>query len=1245
MTVLWGAEYLVFCRGLALVAAAGTAGVLAGAERREPRWVWIVAGAGAQAAALLAAPWPAASRALGLGSAALVLPFLWSTMATATRGPGHPWLGLAGVAAVAGAVVPSGAAGAGLALVTFLGLWAYGQTRSRAAGSAADPGFPGWMPTLLLVVVAAGGAFTRALENLALDELPPQGAALGEYRAVGLLATALVCSLVCLALIVSERKRVERVAGSASEERLRSLFESAPDGVVVFDAATGEILLVNPVLGAMLGRTPDELLGTPVTRRTLAAALGARALGAHISSFPFGEDRLRRSDGEDFYVDSTGTFLEYGGRRCVLAFVRDVTERRRAAQDLEAQRGLLRAVLDNTDNGLLALDAAHRVVFYNEQYVRSFGTPRELLDSGASLEDLLRWACRHGLYPPDREEELVAGRSRALEGPEDRRAIETPRADGVVMEGFQTRLPGGGHLLAFRDVTERKRIEDALRAAKEFSESLVGNSPVAMFVLDVGHRVLFWNRACEELTGLPASEVIGTCRHWSAFYASERPCLADLVIDGRHAEAANHYPESGRSVLAPNGLRAEGWYPRLGGRDRYIAFDAAPLYDQGGALVAAVETLQDLSGRKRAEEAARHSLSLLRSTLESTAEGVLVVDRSGRVVLWNQRFRAMWGLPDVPLASEGGPGLLRTVSSHLRAPDAFLQSAAALSEEPEAEGFDVVEASDGRVIERYSIPQRLDGAAVGRVWSFRDVTGRERARQELARLAAAVEQTAEAIVVADADGTVQYVNPAFEQITGYGRDEVCGRSHPMLRGGGGSEGSSGPMTGSLTAGEVWKSHRLNRRKDGTPYEEETTVSPVRDAGGQIVNYVAVTRDVTHEVELQRRLSQSQKLEALGTLSGGIAHDFNNILAAILGFTEMTRDDLPAGSRDRDNLDRVVAAAVRARDLVRQILAFSRPSAEQREPIRVAPLVEETATLLRGSLPPTIEIRQELRSPQAAVVADETQLHQVLLNLCANAGHAMGAKGGTLTVTLDEVEAQPEGEGGGEGPRRWVELSVSDTGPGVPREIRDRIFEPFFTTKDVGEGTGMGLSVAHGIATSHGGTIDLESRPGHGATFRVRLPAVEPGPEPGGQESPAAAAGQGRLLFVDDEEALVELAAQSLGNLGYQVTALSDSRAALERFREDPSVFDLLVTDQAMPGLSGGDLTRAVRSIRPDLPVILCTGGGLAAFPEGAELVDLREVVTKPFSLGTLAAAVGRALARDGGYEQGSDEEARRWLAS
>ncbi len=390
-------------------------------------------------------------------------------------------------------------------------------------------------------------------------------------------------------------------------------------------------------------------------------------------------------------------------------------------------------------------------------------------------------------------------------------------------------------------------------------------------------------------------------------------------------------------------------------------------------------------------------------------------------------------------------------------------------------------------------------------------------------------------------------------------------------------------------------------------------------------------DVTEHKRMEEQMRQAQKMEAIGTLAGGIAHDFNNILATTIGYTELASSCIPSDSRSWDYLQKVLLANNRAKSLVKQILMFSRKGEQGRQPTQVRHALAETFALLRASLPTTIEIRQRLAAQDDTVLADPTQLQQVLMNLCINAEHAMRATGGVLEVGVDsvEIDARTAGRHHRLAPGPHVRLTVRDTGHGMAPHVQRRIFEPFFTTKGVGDGTGMGLAVVHGIVTGHGGAITLRSAPGQGTTFEVFLPrmTVEPRAARSVAGSGRAPHGKGRVLFVDDEASLVNLWQDILTQLGYQVVAETRSLEALETFRAAPRRFDLVVTDQTMPGMSGETLVAELRRIRPDVPVILCTGFSHVVNDRKARALGIDAFCMKPFTAHDLAVVIQQVLAQ------------------
>ena len=510
-----------------------------------------------------------------------------------------------------------------------------------------------------------------------------------------------------------------------------------------------------------------------------------------------------------------------------------------------------------------------------------------------------------------------------------------------------------------------------------------------------------------------------------------------------------------------------------------------------------------------------------------------------------------------------------------------------------------------------------------------EIIERKQAEEERARLATALEQAAESIFITDARWFIHYVNPAFERMNGYSRNEIIGQHTRILKNDKHDRAFYTAILKTLKHGEVWSGRLANRRKDGTFYEAEVTASPIRDKNGTIINYVSIHRDITNETKLERELRQAQKMEAIGTLAAGIAHDFNNILTATLGFTQMALNKIPADNPVRRDLERVLESSSRAAELVRQILTFSRQSDVERKPVQVSRVVDEVLKLLRSSLPATIKICQDNTLPvnRDKILADATQIHQVLMNLGTNAAHAMRTNGGILNVGLTEIEADaalvsryPDLS-----PGPYVRLAVSDTGHGMDAAIMERIFDPYFTTKGIGEGTGMGLAVVQGIIKSHGGAVTVYSEPGQGTSFHVFLPLIRDGvvqevafPEP-------LITGSEHILFVDDEQALAELGQEMLQSLGYKVTATTSSLDALKTFRNHPHIYDLVITDMTMPGLTGKKLARELVNIRRNTPIILCTGFSEFINRKQARDIGIREILMKPYVVNSLATTVRRVL--------------------
>ena len=480
-----------------------------------------------------------------------------------------------------------------------------------------------------------------------------------------------------------------------------------------------------------------------------------------------------------------------------------------------------------------------------------------------------------------------------------------------------------------------------------------------------------------------------------------------------------------------------------------------------------------------------------------------------------------------------------------------------------------------------------------------------------------LESITDGFIAFDRDFRFIYVNTEAEKTLGQDREDLLGRSYWSIF----------PLTVGtaiedfyhrvMETGEAGEIEYLHTRDGGDKWIS-LKAYPAEDGG--ISSYF---RDITVEKRLEKELRQAQKMEAIGTLAGGIAHDFNNILSIIIGYTEMARMTLPQDSPIRDNLQRVLDAGSRATGLVKQILTFSRQTEKEKKPVQFDLFVKEALTLMRPLLPTTI-------APERTIVLmDPTEIHQVLMNLCTNAAHAMRDNGGLLSIKVSEVVADTSliSRHPDLGPGHYVCLSVSDTGHGMEAEVVERIFDPYFTTKELGVGTGLGLPVVQGIVKGHHGALTVCSKQGKGTTFNVFLPRIEGGglpPVPVQEEFPP---GTERILFVDDEDTLAELGTHMLQPFGYSVTMRTSSQEALETFRADPGAFDLLITDMTMPVLTGKQLAREIKSFRPDMPVILCTGFSELINETQARESGIDAFLMKPYAVGELVRTIHRVLKR------------------
>ncbi|MBB4303506.1 PAS domain S-box-containing protein [Rhodobium orientis] len=480
-----------------------------------------------------------------------------------------------------------------------------------------------------------------------------------------------------------------------------------------------------------------------------------------------------------------------------------------------------------------------------------------------------------------------------------------------------------------------------------------------------------------------------------------------------------------------------------------------------------------------------------------------------------------------------------------------------------------------------------------------ELSERRRAEQAERKLSRAIEQSPATIIITDTDGRIEYVNAKFETLTEYSRAEVIGETPRMLRSGNTADETYRRLRVQLLSGKEWRGIFRNRKKSGEHYWVETTILPLKDDDGQIINFISTGEDITEKRRAREQIARVQKMEAVGLLAGGIAHDFNNILTSILGNLHLARLDAPEDGSLDEELEHAELAAKRAQSLVKQLLTFARRQPATPTRLRLGEAIEEDVRLLRASIPVNVGFDVRIADPDITVMVDPSHLHQVMMNLCRNAAEAIGTAKGTIAITA-ETSGRPDPDPGDHEADtavlvdslpadcdRWVRLSVADDGPGMPDDVASRVFEPFYSTKPVGKGTGLGLSMVATLAREMGSRVTLRTRPGEGAVFSLYLPQCE-ALAMAESRNAALPGGRERLLLIDDEVDVVSTYRRILIRLGYQVEAYTEPRVAMAAFAAVPGRFDAVVTDMVMPEMSGEEVVEEVLRLRPDCPVLIAS---------------------------------------------------------
>jgi two-component system cell cycle sensor histidine kinase/response regulator CckA len=732
---------------------------------------------------------------------------------------------------------------------------------------------------------------------------------------------------------------------------------------------------------------------------------------------------------------------------------------------------------------------------------------------------------------------------------------------------------------AHSELHERQLAESELRKSEERFRIMFESGPIGIATGDSTLHFKMVNQAFCRMVGYSEQELLTLC-----------------FQDVTHPDHLADDKEAAQQLLRGEIFfdKTEKRYLKKGNGIVWGSVTVSVIRNRDNEFLNFLVMVEDVTASKQAEAEKEQIISLQKATIESTADGILVIDNSGKITDLNQRFAQMWRIPAHVLTTRDDDQALRYVFDQLLDPQGFLAKVKELYATPDQESFDLLQFKDGRCFERYSRPQLIAGKPAGRVWSFRDISQRRLAEKKLLeseqRYRTLFESAGDAIFLLNENRIIIDCNSRTLEMFGYAQEQIIGKHiaclHPLRQPDGsdslvkGKEKNTAALNGSSQFFE-WRHVRF----DGVFFDAEVTLNRVELGSG--MHLLAMVRDISERKKLEEQLLQAQKMEAIGILAGGVAHDFNNILSTIVGYGSLLQMKLQQEGPQKEYVERILAASERAANLTGSLLTFSRKQEAELQPVDLNDAIFSFHKVLARLIGEDIDLSLELASESLVVAADARQIEQVLMNLINNSRDAM-PRGGRLTIATAAVMLDTDSSGIPSG--SYAVITVSDSGTGMDKEIQARIFEPFFTTKEVGKGTGLGLAIAYGIVKKHSGFIAVSSATGQGTVITVYLPlSSAPGQCPGRKDAERIPGGSETILLVEDDAAVRQVTRSMLEEFGYTVLEAADGVAAQDIFRRDRERIALVLCDLIMPKRNGRETLAAIQELQADVKAIFMSG--------------------------------------------------------